>query len=543
MMIRPSFLRGAAGAALLASLGGCMTGPERPRADFLETPSVSRAVAQAQAREAPASGWPEDEWWRRFRDSALDGVIARALESNRGLKRAAARLREAEGLVQIEGSRLLPFIDADMGMRQSRIPDHGVVASYNPKLAGLEKTMGFINPFRLQYELDFWGKNRAAVEAALGETAAETAELAEARLLLTTSAARAYFRAAAAARQAALARRIVDRRRDYVRVTENAFRSGLATEDAVNAAIEAIELANKREAAARALLAFQQDLLARLMGEGPDAARDFFPHGLSATARPLVLPARLPIELLAHRPDLTAAMHRAEAAAERIHVAKAEFLPSVDLTAISGVEASVTSTNAGKLASYLFRASAFNYQVMPGVHLPVFEGGRLMGRLEVRRSEYDEAVELYNETLLDAVRQVADGLANWRQTSSILSAQERLLAAKRDQSKLAAGRWRSGLEDRRETLAAESAVLEQSYVLEGLAADHLSAVVDVIQALGGGYWNGVGVPRPRLAPEESLAGLEKLTPAWNFNAATSAAASLLRSPAATQPQAPAEAEK
>ncbi|HEY8260770.1 MAG TPA: efflux transporter outer membrane subunit [Methylosinus sp.] len=542
-MIRRIYFRGGAAAALLAALGGCASGPERPRADFLDTPSVSRAVEQAGGRNASVSAWPEDEWWRRFHDSALDGVMAHALAENRGLERAAARLREAEGLVQVEGSRLLPFLDADMGMRQSRIPNHGVVASYNPALAGLEKTMGFINPFRLQYEFDFWGKNRAAVAAALGESAAEAAELAQTRLLLTTSVARAYFRAAAAARQAALARQIVDRRRDYLRVTENAFRSGLETEDAVKTAIEELELSNKREAAARALLAFQQDLLARLMGEGPDATRDLFASGAaSATHRPLVLPARLPIELLAHRPDLTAAMHRAEAAADRIHMAKAEFLPSVDLTAISGVEASVTSTNAGKLASYLFRASAFNYQVMPGVHLPIFEGGRLRGRLEVRRSEYDEAVELYNETLLDAVRQVADGLANWRQTRSILSAQERLLAAKRDQSRLAAGRWKSGLKDRRETLAAESAVLEQSYVLRALEADHLSAAVDVIQSLGGGYSNGVEVPRPRMAPEESLAGLEKLTPAWNFGAATSAAASLLRSPAATEP-APAGAEK
>jgi NodT family efflux transporter outer membrane factor (OMF) lipoprotein len=543
-MIRSSFFRGAAVAALLTAFGGCASGPERPRADFLDTPSVNRAVEQAQVREAGPSAWPEDEWWRRFHDSALDSVMARALANNRGLMRAAARLREAEGLVQVEGSRLLPFIDADMGMRQSRIPNHGVVASYNPELAGLEKTMGFINPLRLRYEFDFWGKNRAAVAAALGESAAEAAELAETRLLLTTSVARAYFRAAASARQAALARQIVDRRREYLRVTENAFRSGLETEDAVKTAIEELELANKREAAARALLAFQQDLLARLMGEGPDATRDLFARGTAPTTlRPLVVPAHLPIELLAHRPDLTAAMYRAEAAAERIHVAKAEFLPSVDLTAVSGLEASVTSTNAGKLASYLFRASAFNYQVMPGVHLPIFEGGRLRGRLEVRRGEYDEAAELYNETLLDAVRQVADGLANWRQTSSLLSAQDRLLAARRDQWKLAAGRWRSGLRDRRETLAIESGVLEQSYVRNGLEADHLAAVVDVIQALGGGYSSGVDFPRPRLAPEDSLAGLERLTPAWNFGAATSAAASLFQAPAATEPQSRAETEK
>src|SRR5262249_21270855 len=155
---------------------------------------------------------------------------------------------------------------------------------------------------------------------------------------------------------------------------------------------------NQREAGARELLVFQQNLLARLIGDGPDATEDFFSARKAAIPAKAVLPAHLPIELLAHRPDLAAAMHRAEAAAEQIHVAKAQFLPSIDLTAATaGFEASVFTKNISTLSSLLFRGSDLNFLVAPGVHLPIFEGGRLRGQLAETRSRYDEAVELYNE--------------------------------------------------------------------------------------------------------------------------------------------------
>ncbi|MBI3274588.1 MAG: TolC family protein, partial [Methylocystis sp.] len=220
----------------------------------------------------------------------------------------------------------------------------------------------------------------------------------------------------------------------------------------MNGAVVELEAAKKREAVTQASLALQQDLLARLMADGPDATQNLFVGKRAAIPARAPLPAQLPIELLAHRPDLAAAMHRAEAAAERIHIAKAEFLPSIDLTAAAGLEASVTSTHIGKLGSFLFRPSAFNYQVVPGLQLPWFEGGRLRGRLEARRAEYDEAVELYNETLLDAIRQVADSWANWKQSRAMLAAQARLLASKRGVLALARVRFRSGLGDRRELL-------------------------------------------------------------------------------------------
>jgi outer membrane protein TolC len=223
------------------------------------------------------------------------------------------------------------------------------------------------------------------------------------------------------------------------------------------------------------------------------------------------LPKTLPVELLVHRPDLAAAMHRAEAAAERIHGAKAEFMPSIDLSVLPSFQASQHSTHIDKLATYLFRASAFNYYVQPGFHFPLFEGGRLRGKLEARRSEYDEAVDQYNETLLRAAQQVADSLVNVRETSTVVDAQKRLVADARRKLALARSRWDSGLKDRREILTLAHDAFEATYFLHALEADLLSARVDLIQSLGGGYELGPNPIFPRPSPED-----DALTPYVNF---------------------------
>ncbi|MGA9825122.1 MAG: hypothetical protein WBQ53_09865 [Methylocystis sp.] len=185
-------------AGLLLLIGGCAETSPNERAQFIEPPAMDRTLARSGAPGGSRTdaGWPTEEWWRRFRSPELDRIVERALAGNQSLKKADDTLRRAEAFSQIEGARLLPFLNADLGMRQSRIPNHGVVASYNPTLAGLEKTMAYINPLSLHYEFDFWGKNRAILDASLGEAAAQAAETEETRLLLTTATARSYFASA-----------------------------------------------------------------------------------------------------------------------------------------------------------------------------------------------------------------------------------------------------------------------------------------------------------------------------------------------------------
>ncbi len=219
---------------------------------------------------------------------------------------------------------------------------------------------------------------------------------------------------------------MVELRRDLLTMDETRLRLGLDSVDQVKQATIELEQVNKREAGIRDQLNIQRNLLAQLIGNGPDSTQNLFTDTVINPER-IRLPAKLPLELLSHRPDLASALHRAEAAAQRVKVAKASFLPTIDLTAFAGLNALRLTKGASSLANLLFSGSSFSYGIAPGLRLPLFEGGRLRGELSAQRAEYDGAVELYNETLLHAVQEVADSLSRWRETRSILEAHGRLL--------------------------------------------------------------------------------------------------------------------
>jgi len=496
------------GAPIALILAGCAPTAQEERAQYLGAPAMERTLARSGLKVADETSWPREEWWRAFRSAELDSIIDKALRDNQSLRKAEDTLRGADALVRVAGARLLPEVQATFGTRQSRNPLHGVVASYNPAQGGLEKTMAFMNPLALTWEFDFWEKNRALLDAAIGEATAQEAEFEQARLLLTTAVARAYLRGYAAARQLQAARALTRLRRDLVALAETRYQTGLDSLDGVQIARAEFENAVRREAAAQAFLTLQQDALARLMGEGPDAARNLYAgRGAPEPALP-PLPRSLPIELLVHRPDLAAALRRAEAAAARIHAAKALFLPSIDLAITGGFEASVTSTKISKLAGFLFTPSAIGYAVSPGLRLPIFQGGRLSGNLEGQRADYDQAVDVYNETLLQAAQQVADSIVNLKRACTEYEAQSRYTRSARVQYDLAQSRLRDGLKDRREMVAERVDLLESGFVQRALEGDRLVAAVDLYQALGGGYADGPSPAAPKPAPEN-----DPLTPA------------------------------
>ena len=208
---------------------------------------MDRTLSKAgQGAGAPGNDWPQDEWWHQFGSPDLDRVMELALGDNPGLKKAYARLGEADSLAQVEGARLLPWLDSVNTFSQLRYAKHGVVASYNPALGGTVRTSDSLNPLSFRYEFDFWGKNRAAFNAALGQTAAEEAEFAEARLLLTTAVARSFIRGAELGQQLALAHGMVELRRELFHLAETRFRTGLDTGDVVKEATVALDRQSAR---------------------------------------------------------------------------------------------------------------------------------------------------------------------------------------------------------------------------------------------------------------------------------------------------------
>jgi len=465
-----------------------------PPASYIEPPELQETLAEVTHR---LQQWPDDRWWEQFQVTELNELMETALKDNPGLKVASARLREAQGLVRVEGARLLPFLEADASLTYERISQHGVFAALNPEVAGARILLGVINPLSFRYEFDFWGKNRATLEAALGQAAAEEAERAEVRLHLTTGIARAYFRGQALHRQLELVRSIAELRKNLRRLAETRYKLGLDNDLAVKQAIADYEAAVKRLAGVRDQLDVQRHLLARLAGKGPDDARHLFSHASPLIPQAMPAPEHLSMGLLVHRPDLAAALYRADSAARMVKVAKTQFYPTIDLTAFVGFNALTLTKGADKLANLLFSGQSFSYGFAPGFRLPIFEGGRLRGELAVHRAEYDAAVELYNDTLLGALREVADSLSAWQATKEMLESHHRLVASLGEDWKLAKVRLVSGLDDDREELRHRYPLLEQEYALRALESDQLVAAVGLIEALGGGYHNPDIDKRPK----------------------------------------------
>ncbi len=485
-------------AGLALKVGGCAwIPPGDPPAQLLEPPEMHETLAEVTSR---LQHWPEDHWWKQFDNPELDEWIETALRDNPGLKLASARLREAEALVKVEGARLLPFLEADASLTYERISQHGVFAALNPKVAGDKILLGIVNPLSFRYEFDFWGKNRATLEAALGQAAAEEAERAEVRLRLTAGIARAYFRGQALRQQVAVVEALVGIRRELRVLAETRFRLGLDNEQPVKIAVADYEAAVTRLAGLRDHLDVQRHLLARLAGKGPDEAHHLFAKPAAALPTRITAPDHLSIGLLVHRPDLAAALYRAESAARLVTFAKTQFYPTIDLTAFVGFNALTLAKGADKLANLLFRGQSFSYGIAPGLRMPWFEGGRLRGELAAQRAEYDAAVELYNDTLLDAMRDVADSLSAWQTATEMIASHRRLLASLREDWRLAKVRLVTGLDDDREVLRHRQPVLEQDYALRALESDVLVAAVDLIEALGGGYTNQDIEARPVREP-------------------------------------------
>jgi NodT family efflux transporter outer membrane factor (OMF) lipoprotein len=489
----------ASGALLLIGCNGGTT--QADRAQFLDAPKMERTLGASGLRHSTAdAAWPNEEWWRRFKNGELDRLVNKAVADNQNLQKARDTLIEAEGGVQVASARLLPSLQSDYWTRQSRNPNHGVVYSYNNGQGGREKTSAFLTPFVMTWELDFWGKNQATMEAALGQAAAQEAEMEQTRLLLITGVCRAYLRGYALARQLEITNELIRLRREYMALAETRYQTGLETADVVQIARGDYEASVRREATVRAALAIQKNAIARMIGAGPDATFALFESKKIVTPQQPALPRRLPIELLVHRPDLAAALHRAEAASERIHVAKTLLLPSLDLSLAAGLEASVTSTSVNALPGYLMNPGATGFAVVPGFHLPIFQAGRLSGGLEVRRAEYDQAVDSYNETLLQAAQQVADALANLKRANAEYDAQMQLVKTASAQLELAQTRLRDGLKDRREIIQERMDFQEASFARQVLEGDRLVASVDLFQALGGGYTD-TGPAKPKPTPE------------------------------------------
>lgn len=471
-------------AAVLSLLNGCALMPEDgSRAKLQDMPSLNQTLNGDAQAEKIVREWPRAQWWQAFHNAELNRLVETALQDSPSLHAAAARLTQAAAVADFQAAEMLPSISASAEFHQRRFSETDF---YGPN-GGKTFTGAYIDPAVFRYHLDLWGKDKAALESALGKERAQASELAMARLMLSTAIARSYIRLCSAEEDIELAHALSEKAGEKAKLAELRWQRGLTSQDLVYAGKQQLEAAQQRETSVRSQAQVLRNRLAALVGQGPDWGKSIHAEATEVAGH-LPQPEAVSLGLLAHRPDVAAALWQVEAAAQLIKVAKTNFYPDVNLVGFAGLR----SLNLKDL--FLSHGASVAYGMGPTVTLPVFEGGRLEAELKNQQAVYDAAAESYNGTLLAAVQQVADSLAEWRKTLEHDAAQERALKAAEAASELAGKRYQAGLSSRDGIIEAEAALIQQRLTASELRNAHLLAAVGLIEALGGGYEN----PNPNM---------------------------------------------
>lgn len=464
MKIRSRLLALGSSALLLA---GCAnySGILPEALKFNDSSLATRSVSYAD--------WPKENWWRDLQDPVLDALIEQALIDSPNLQAASARLRRASAIAGETESALWPRINASSSNTRERFSERGLIP---PPYAGTTQS---INELQLsgQWEIDFFGKNREALQAALGEVRASEAERQAARQLLASNVARGYYNLARLLAQRELAEARQLQRQDLAQLVERRFKAGIDTQVELESARGVIPENARDIAALDEQLGLARHALAALAGKLPDALDALAPR-LPVVA-PLTLPQALPANLLGHRADVVAARWRVESAVHGMDSTKAMFYPNINLNAFAG-----------------FSAIGFNQWLdsgsrQPGIglaiSLPIFDASRLRSLYRVSAATLDASVASYNGTLLDALRDVADQLTTLQSLTTQMARQQATLASAQRSYDLALQRYHADIADRLNVLNVESGLIAQRRASIDLQARWIDSRIRLIHALGGGF--------------------------------------------------------
>lgn len=450
-----------AGAALL---GACSMIP-----DF-EPPAVETPQAWTNAAATPEpADVPPPQWWQAFGNTELTRLVERAQANSPDVAAAAARVAQASAARRSAASGLLPTVGASgSGSRSGQ--DMDTFGS------GTDRTSwrGMVDA---SYEVDFWNRNGAAVEAAEASALASVFDRETVLLSLSSEVAATWLQYLALEDRIDVAQANLDNARTVLDLVQTRLDLG---------ATSALEVAQQRSAIAgieaslgdlRQQRAQTANALALLVGEPPgDVAVQS--DGLSTATLPFVQPG-LPSELIVRRPDIARAEAQLLAANADIGAARAAYFPSISLTAQGGFGSTA-------LASLFEPASAL-YSLASGITAPIFSGGRLDAEYDRAQARYDELVANYRGTVLAGFRDVEDALAAARFLAEIEAAQQEAAAQADEAYRLAEAQYRAGAVDFLTVLDAQRNLFSAEDALVRARLARLNAAVSLYRALGGGW--------------------------------------------------------
>lgn len=462
-------------AILLAAttLAGCVNlAPEHSRPAL---PTDAHYPEGFENDVAPGQRAIELSWQAFFADPQLKALIARAIERNRDLAIAVARIEEARGQYRIQDADRLPTVGASADATRSRGASLTGVGTdtTNRYSVGVGVT---------SFELDFWGRVKNLSEAARSQYFATQQAARAFRLTLVRDVASTYFASHGAEEQIALAEATVTSRREGLRIAKLRLDAGVTSALDYRQSETLLTQAETELANLKLVKAQSDNYLAVLVG-GPMPAGLPEPLPLAAQAMPPALSAGLPSDLLVARPDIVSAEEQLRAARANIGAARAAFFPSISLTGSIGFAS--TSLDS------LFGNDGLTWSFGPSISLPIFDFGRNKANLTVAEARENIAVATYEKTVQTAFREVADALAGRRYLAEQVEAQDRGTLAQRRIADLARKRYREGVSTYLEVLDAERNLFASEQQLIELRRAQVDNLVTLYVALGGGPADGV----------------------------------------------------
>ncbi|MDA8522993.1 efflux transporter outer membrane subunit [Acidovorax sp. NCPPB 4044] len=450
--------------------------PQARMRDAASLGLAAHAQGVADAARSFADPAVAADWWRGFGDAQLDALIGQALDQSPNLKLAEARIARAQAFTEAASAADRPQINGSLDATRQR---YSAKAIYPPPLGGSTENSA-TGRLTGSWELDFFGKNRAAIDAAVGSANAAIADAQAARLLLATNVTRQYVELARLQAQLGVAERTLAQRGETLSLVRDRVAAGLDTRLEERQSEGGLPETRQQIEALREQIAQARNALDALVGQ-PGATQALAAPAL-ASLTPVGLPATLPADLLGRRADIAAARWRVEAATQDVAVARAQFYPNVSLTAFVGL----SSLGFGEF----LHGSSREWGVGPAIRLPIFEAGRLRANLRGKAADADAAVESYNAALLDAFHEAADQIAASRSIERQMAEQREAQTAAESAYAIAQQRYKAGLGNYLNVLTAETSVLQQRRQAVDLAARRLDNQARLARALGGGYAAG-----------------------------------------------------
>lgn len=409
-------------------------------------------------------------WLDVLHDTTLVRLVGVALEQNRDLQIAQARLRELRATLGVSRAPLVPSVTLNGSESSNQV----ALGSFPPASFRAARATA-----DLAWELDFWGRLRRGVEAASADVGAQEAGERATVLSLVSAVASSYLQLLELDQERSIAERTLASRKATLEVARARYQQGLTSELDVRqfeaqVAAPAVTLAQSERATA-----VTEHNIDVLLGEGPAG----IPRGgsLAAAVSVLEIPDSVPAALLARRPDVEQAERNYAAATARVGVADAARLPTISITGSYGTQAGVPDN--------LFGGNTRVYQALAGVSFPLFDNKRLSNLSAAARARADQARAAYEATALDALREANDALAGVRAARDEAVAQATQATALRQALALAESRYEAGLSTYLDLLDAQRSLFSAELALSQAQLGELTAAVQLYKALGG-TWIG-----------------------------------------------------